>query len=75
MQSIQGSRSNPTVISEEKADSAFAPNPGKPSRLFLLDKWDFPEHKAESALGPYQGKPSRLFVLTWFSLYPFCPIL
>ena len=38
MQLTQRKRKDTTVRSEEKAESAFAPAPGKPTRLFLLDQ-------------------------------------
>ena len=64
MQLTQRKRKNTMVRSEEKAESAFAPTPGKPTQLFLLDKINFPVPKAELVLGPKSGKPSRLFLLT-----------
>ena len=38
MQSSQMKRKDSMVISEEKAESAFAPFPGKPTQLFLVTK-------------------------------------
>ena len=74
MQLTQRKHKDTTVISEENVESAFAPTPGKPTRLYLLDNLIFSEPKVESALGPILGKPSRLFLLTEFSNF-FCPIL
>ena len=65
MQLTQRKRKNTTVISEEKAESAFAPTPEKPTRLYLLDKLIFPEPKAQSDLGLILEKSSWLFLLTW----------
>ena len=52
MQLTQRKRKNTMVRSEEKAESAFAPIPGNPTRLFLLDKISFLAPKSKSALGP-----------------------
>ena len=41
MQLTQRKRKDTTVMSEEKVESAFALTPGKPTRLFLLDKISF----------------------------------
>ena len=71
MQLNQRKRKDTTVISKQKGESAFAPFPGKPTRLFLLEKISFPEPKAESALGPKSGKPSQLFLLTRFFNFSF----
>ena len=67
MQSTQRKRKDSTVISEQKAESAFAPFPRKSTRLFLLDKISFPEPKVESDLSSKPRKSSRLFLLTRFS--------
>ena len=82
MQLTQRKRKNITVRSEEKAESAFAPTPGKPIRLFLLDKIIFSVPKAKSALSPFLAMPSRLFLLSGFSnlllsypLKPFGPCI
>ena len=71
MQLIQRICKDSTIISEEKAELAFVPNPRKLTRLFLLEKIIFPEPKAESALGSILGKPSRLFLLTRFFNFSF----
>ena len=43
MQLTQRKRKDTTVRSEEKIESAFAPIPGKPTRLFLLTRFsNFP---------------------------------
>ena len=50
MQSTQKKRKDSTAISEQKAESAFAPIPRKRTQLFLLDKILIPVPKAESAI-------------------------
>ena len=71
MQLTQRKCKDTTVRLEEKAESTFALNPGKPTRLYLLDKIIFPVPKAESALGQFLEKSSRLFLLTRFFNFPF----
>ena len=75
MQLIQRKCKDTIVISEQKAESAFAPFPENSARLFPLDKISFPEPKAKSALGPKLGMLSQLFLLTRFFQFFFCPIL